>query len=376
MKKILSILLVLVMLLGMFPVSTMATEVTQDYELKVLDFEGEYWNALIDDSQYDGELLYNGDSMGFTSEDEAYRWADEITMLSHVLPYNWGTYCYMGGGHAISNYAAADYETYGDYSNQLTVYDADAQDLARSGGGNNESDNFAVHYGYIDGSPHNQTSGLPALSFSDGVARVIDHMYVNMTTYPMNCLLNGNRLTEPGGTFWIKAIGFNGEERTGEVVMALSDGESTMTTEWTKWELSGLGKVTSVQFNVGGSADNSYGFSHPAYFAYDDVAVRFEKTPLTDIQVSDIYVWESETENIYEYYYYVGSPKNTSGKAIIALYSGKKFVGMDIKDIADGDNDVFGSITISEAPDNYRIMLWNGLENLTPLCSAVTDDIG
>ena len=26
-----------------------------------------------------------------------------------------------------------------------------------------------------------------------------------------------------------------------------------------------------------GSSDNGYGFSQPAYFAYDDVAVRFEK---------------------------------------------------------------------------------------------------
>lgn len=48
-------------------------------------------------------------------------------------------------------------------------------------------------------------------------------------------------------------------------------------TDWTKFDLSGLGKVTRVTFNVTGSSDNGYGFSQPAYFAYDDVAVRFEK---------------------------------------------------------------------------------------------------
>ena len=47
--------------------------------------------------------------------------------------------------------------------------------------------------------------------------------------------------------------------------------------DWTKWDLSGLGKVLKVTFNVTGSSDNGYGFSQPAYFAYDDVAVRFEK---------------------------------------------------------------------------------------------------
>lgn len=47
--------------------------------------------------------------------------------------------------------------------------------------------------------------------------------------------------------------------------------------DWTRWDLSGLGKVLKVTFNVTGSSDNGYGFSQPAYFAYDDVAVRFEK---------------------------------------------------------------------------------------------------
>lgn len=39
-----------------------------------------------------------------------------------------------------------------------------------------------------------------------------------------------------------------------------------------------LGEVTKIEFNITGSSDNGYGFSQPAYFAYDDVAVRFPKT--------------------------------------------------------------------------------------------------
>ena len=53
--------------------------------------------------------------------------------------------------------------------------------------------------------------------------------------------------------------------------------ESCIITEWAKWDLSGLGKVVSIEFNITGSSDNGYGYSQPAYFAYDDVAVRFEK---------------------------------------------------------------------------------------------------
>ncbi|WP_195498189.1 DUF4465 domain-containing protein [Alistipes senegalensis] len=46
--------------------------------------------------------------------------------------------------------------------------------------------------------------------------------------------------------------------------------------DWQKWNLSELGKVSRIEFNVTGDSDNGYGFSQPAYFAWDDLAVRFE----------------------------------------------------------------------------------------------------
>ena len=50
-------------------------------------------------------------------------------------------------------------------------------------------------------------------------------------------------------------------------------------TEWTKWDLSVLGKVVKVEFNLVGSDDmvGDFGLVVPAYFAYDDVAVQFEE---------------------------------------------------------------------------------------------------
>ena len=49
--------------------------------------------------------------------------------------------------------------------------------------------------------------------------------------------------------------------------------------EWTKWDLSSLGKVARVEFNLVGSEElyeSGYGLGAPGYFAYDDVAVIFE----------------------------------------------------------------------------------------------------
>ena len=63
----------------------------------------------------------------------------------------------------------------------------------------------------------------------------------------------------------------------GTVEFYLVDGPEHIITEWAKWDLSNLGAVVSVEFNITGSSDNGYGYSQPAYFAYDDVAVRFEK---------------------------------------------------------------------------------------------------
>lgn len=244
-----------------------------EYELRVLTFEGEYWSALIDNPQYGGRLLYGETGMGPAD----YMWYDEgNTFLKHVMPENYGTTCYWGGGHAISNYVETDLAN-GDYLHQLAVY---CKDPVTGFGGHGGSENFCVHFGYKDGSPFNMTENLPAIEFGDGVARVVDHLYIMWNTYLANCVSNGNGLTDPltpDGYVKVIAIGYDAEgvkiEQEPEYFLAGSNGNIQ---EWTKWDLSSLGKVSKIEFNVAGDSDNGYGFSQPAYFCYDDVAVRFE----------------------------------------------------------------------------------------------------
>lgn len=244
-----------------------------EYELRVLTFEGEYWSALIDNPQYGGRLLYGETGMGPAD----YMWYDEgSTFLKHVMPENYGTTCYWGGGHAISNYVETDLAN-GDYLHQLAVY---CKDPVTGFGGHGGSENFCVHFGYKDGSPFNMTENLPAIEFGDGVARVVDHLYIMWNTYLANCVSNGNGLTAPlapDGYVKVIAIGYDAEgvkiEQEPEYFLAGSNGNIQ---EWTKWDLSSLGKVSKIEFNVAGDSDNGYGFSQPAYFCYDDVAVRFE----------------------------------------------------------------------------------------------------
>ena len=292
-KRLLALVLAIVMVCSLLPVSAFAAE--PDYELRVLTFEdadykggtnfagGNNWTSLIDSPQYGGKLLYGESGGGVDSVDAAYKWTDKNnTWLSNTLPEGYGSWCYWSGGHAVSNYVSGEISKYGGFESQLTVYKKDVSGLERTGGGHNGSNNFAVHYGYADNSGYGLTeASLPSLTFADGTARVIDHMYVNNTDYALNCYIDGNGLTAKiGDDDWVKlvATGYNAAgEKTGTASIYLCNGPKNIMMDWTKWDLSGLGKVLKVTFNVTGSSDNGYGFSQPAYFAYDDVAVRFEK---------------------------------------------------------------------------------------------------
>lgn len=292
-KRLLALMLAIVMVCSLLPVSAFAAE--PDYELRVLTFEdadykggtnfagGNNWTSLIDSPQYGGKLLYGESGAGVDSVDAAYKWTDKNnTWLSNTLSEGYGSWCYWSGGHAVSNYVSGEISKYGGFESQLTVYKKDVSGLERTGGGHNGSNNFAVHYGYADNSGYGLTeASLPTLTFADGTARVIDHMYVNNTDYALNCYIDGNGLTAKiGDDDWVKlvATGYNAAgEKTGTASIYLCNGPKNIMMDWTKWDLSGLGKVLKVTFNVTGSSDNGYGFSQPAYFAYDDVAVRFEK---------------------------------------------------------------------------------------------------
>ena len=264
----------------------------EDSDAKFTPYELEYynnkqiskWSDLIAADQYGDYMLGYGGWYGecMPTEESHYSWYDENnTFLAHDFPYNYYTYCLAGGGHAISKYASNDYISHGSYTHQLTVYDKDANGLVTTGGGHNGSNNFAMHYGYFDNSEWNQTTedALPAIYFKDDKARIIDHLWVCLSTYEYNCLYEGNGLTEPlgdGDYVKIEAIGHKEDGTTVRTSIKVADLKSGVIDDWTKWDLSSLGKVKRVQFNIIGTNDNGYGFSQPAYFAYDDVAVRFE----------------------------------------------------------------------------------------------------
>ncbi|MCR5138884.1 MAG: DUF4465 domain-containing protein [Bacteroidaceae bacterium] len=237
----------------------------ENYTVKTLTFEGSTWDALIDSPQYGGKLLYGPKGEG--ADTNYYSWSDEATQLaSSGLVNAWGSYCYWNGGQAISNYTLPNFDK-ATYQEQLSVC---------TKGGHGGSKNFCVH----DGT--GEVGNLPALSFKDGVARVIESMYVVNTAYMLNVVKYGDGYSiEPlkdGQYAEVVAYGYDAEgKQTTKATFRLVDGPNKVVTDWTIWDLTSLGEVTKVEFAVTGNVNNDYGFALPAYFAYDDVAVRFPK---------------------------------------------------------------------------------------------------
>lgn len=258
-----------------------------------------YWSSLIDSPQYGGNLLY-GENHGDTAHvytSVNYQWYDKgNTFLRSELPTNWGTTMYWGGGHAISNYWDGNLDN-GNYENQLAVYVPGTADNGRGGHGHNGSNNFCVHYGYHDNSGYS-AENLPAWRFGDGNPRYIESMWINNTTYAVNCMLNGNGLTDPldpDSYLNIKAYGYNGNTLVYTKVFHLVDDNGNAITQWTEWNWrEGNRPVTRVEFNMESDVENDYGLSLPAYFAYDDVTVS--ETPTNNASARAKKAAEAETK--------------------------------------------------------------------------------
>ena len=253
------------------------------YELRVLTFEDEdvmfdvysfeddlqneytisNWSSLIPAEQYGDEMLYGSvadDYMGWSN----YYWSDDNNTLLYSCTVG-DEPVYWNGGQAISDF-------YGEnaagitYLNQLEVATGKA-----GAAGHNGSKNFCVH------------NGDAGFEFKDGQAYVIDHMYVTNTNYALSSLVYGDSYAAAAGAnswFKIVATGYDSTgAQTGTAEFLLCDGRENIVNTWERFDLTPLGEVAKVKFHLEGSADlcGEWGLNTPTYFAFDDVAVRFEK---------------------------------------------------------------------------------------------------
>ena len=287
---------------------TFEDDENKKFESFVLDYQGleegyweiNTWSDLIDTKQQDGDKLY---AMAWGGGDQAlYQWWDQNnTDLYHAF-YDNGYANFAGGGHAISDYTEPEY--HGDYLRPYLekYYDNPSEYWGwqylqlMTPIGAHSGKNFAVHYGYKDFM--SMIEVLPSLEFAETGPHIIDHMYVTCTNYMLNQTIEGvsREDTDSGDQFggnwdgldkyddaWLKIVarGYASKDDTEPCSSSefyLVNGKDVVL-DWRKWDLTELGMVEKVEFDFAYSDQMGgiYGLTIPAYFAYDDVAVRFEK---------------------------------------------------------------------------------------------------
>ena len=91
---------------------------------------------------------------------------------------------------------------------------------------------------------------------------------------------NGNEFSPKlaeGEQIQVYATGFDSEgNTTATATFTLATYGSTVK-EWTTWDLSSLGEVVKVAFNIMGGHSDDYGMTTPKYFALDDIKVKWQE---------------------------------------------------------------------------------------------------
>ncbi len=204
------------------------------------------------------------------------------------------TYLYSGT-YAFANTPNKAYKAYTGYaicSDRSTEATGNYNyDQFRSAaGGAYEGNNFAVAYysapstwyaGYTD----------PITLTNSTEPQTITGFYITNTVYTLDAILNGdyaNDAFSQGDYMFVTAIGYNGLQTTGEVVFYLADYRSENSNEhfaldtWKWFDLSSLGAVTSIEFEIFTTKSDEYGFTTPTYFCLDNFGA--EKSIGTDLE--------------------------------------------------------------------------------------------
>ena len=225
-----------------------------------------------------GDNLYSS----YTGANRYYGYDDASTGLMMMIndQYDTGDPDFWNGGIAISQWNDMTAE---GYFNQCSVY---SRDVVTTFGGYNGSKTFAVATGYND--PMFMGDGRSIISFYDNLTEcTFDHFWVTNSTYAALSMMNGDGWIAKKFSYadkdWLKivieAFDKNDVETGATVEFYLADFRTATSpgiiTEWKMVDLTPLGnKVHAVKFDIQSSDTGSYGMNTPAYFCFDNLAIK------------------------------------------------------------------------------------------------------
>lgn len=128
------------------------------------------------------------------------------------------------------------------------------------------------------------TQGTPAVvSFKDGACYVVKGFYVTNSTYAYLSMKNGDDFAKKFGEGdWFK-LHVQGRDASGnntqsvEVYLAdFRSGKNDILNTWQWVDLSGLGAVKSLHFDLSSTDNGDWGMNTPSYFCMDDIEAIIE----------------------------------------------------------------------------------------------------
>ncbi|MFA5650528.1 MAG: DUF4465 domain-containing protein [Proteiniphilum sp.] len=128
------------------------------------------------------------------------------------------------------------------------------------------------------------SSGTPAMiSFKDGASHVIKGLYVTNSTYAYLSMKNGDDFAKKFvANDWFK-LAIRGTDASGNPTRAIEvyladfrNGKTDILNTWQWVDLTGLGAVKSLHFELTSTDNGDWGMNTPSYFCMDDVEAIIE----------------------------------------------------------------------------------------------------
>ena len=189
----------------------------------------------------------------------------------------YGTYSgFISGDNYFANYEAAAYNSWEGFAYSNTTDTTTAgytnQYSAITGGGVNGSDNYAVAFTMtMWGQPAQTYNGYSTGEYG----QVVNGFYATNTTYAYLSMRDGDGYStafDEDDWFKLTIYGLNSSyEKTGGYVdFYLAEGTDLLST-WEWVDLTSLGVVYGLEFELTSSDNGAYGMNTPAYFAMDNL---------------------------------------------------------------------------------------------------------
>jgi hypothetical protein len=168
------------------------------------------------------------------------------------------------------------------YRNQCSIYYIDP---TNGNGGHNGSNNFALHYGYKDNIWTTAWDGRTIIRLADSTKTALfTEFYVMNSTYAVRSMEYGDnfaKIFSYADKDWFKLI-IDGLDVNGNVVRTMDtvyladfrrSSSPGILRDWKRVDLTPLGRVTAIRFDMLSSDTIPYGLNTPAYFCFDDLTV-------------------------------------------------------------------------------------------------------